>query len=508
MRRIAALLSLLALLLMPLLTSAAPETVRPPAKAGSWYPAEPARLATLIDDLLALAPATELAKHSVIRALIVPHAAYRYSGATAAVAYRAIQGRSYRRVILLGPAHRSAGETGLSVLGVEAYATPLGNVPLDRSAIAILRQNALIEARPTWHAEEHCLEIQLPFLQRALKPGWRLVPILVGSLQGNEYAQAAQALGALLDEETLLVVSSDFTHYGAAFGYLPFPADDQIAQRLRELDLGAVKQLAAKDPEEFLAYRQRTGITLCGYQPLAVMLHLLPADARLKLLRYTTSGAMSGDYRHSVSYLTALVTQPMTPRQTQPVATETLTDEQLQILYEIARLTIRARVLKDPLAIETLVARLASLPTELTGTGAAFVTLWKRQQLRGCMGTAFPMEPLYRSVMRGAEGAALHDPRFPSVAAEELTDLRLEISILSPPRPIDSVDQCEVGRYGMVLSMHDREAVFLPEVAPRMGWDCPETLRQLSLKAGLPEDAWRNGAELKVFTSRKFALPQ
>ncbi|MGD8931426.1 MAG: AmmeMemoRadiSam system protein B [Chromatiales bacterium] len=505
MRRLIPLLCLPALFLSPLVAPAGPEATRPPAKAGSWYPAEPSRLAALIDRLLTQAPVTELQENSAIRALIVPHAAYRYSGATAAIAYRALQGRSYRRVVLLGPAHHSIGESGLSVLDVQAYDTPLGAVPLDRTAIAGLRNNPLVQQRPTWHRDEHSLEIQLPFLQRVLTPGWELLPILVGNLQDDEYAQAAQALKPLIDDQTLLVISSDFTHYGAAFGYLPFPADRRIAQRLQELDLGAFEQLAAKDPEGFLDYRQRTGITICGYQPLTLLLHLLPADARLELLQYDTSGAMTGDYRQSVSYIAALITETLPPQQTQAVSSEALTEEQLQILYEIAQLTIRAQVARDPIAAEALQTRLDSIPEQLTGNGAAFVTLWEQDQLRGCVGTSLAWEPLYRSVMRGAEGAALHDPRFLPVAPQELTDLQLEISVLSEPQPIASPDECVPGKHGIVLTQQDHQAVYLPEVAPHMGWDCPETLRRLSLKAGLPEDAWRNGAELKVFTSRKFA---
>jgi hypothetical protein len=162
-------------------------------------------------------------------------------------------------------------------------------------------------------------------------------------------------------------------------------------------------------------------------------------------------------------------------------------------------------VTRDPTAVSRLQGRLTGIPAELTGTGAAFVTLWKHQQLRGCMGTALPMEPLYRSVMRGAEGAALHDNRFPPVSPQELADLDLEISVLSPPQAIESPAQCRPGEHGLILTMGDHQAVFLPEVAPHMGWDCLETLRQLSLKAGLPEDAWLNGAGLRIFTSRRFS---
>ena len=344
------------LLLLPLTLAADAVGVRPAAKAGSWYPAQPAMLQTLIDRLLAQAAAEPLPADAAIRALIVPHAAYAYSGATAAAAYRRLQGRSYRRVILLGPAHRALQERGLYILEVDAYATPLGRVPLDRAAITSLRQHPLVHQQPALHAQEHSLEIQLPFLQRVLEPGWQLLPILVGDMQQEDYPQAVEALQPLLDEQTLLVISTDFTHYGAAFRYLPFPADGRIAQRIRELDMGAFEYISARDPEGFLAYRRNTGITVCGYRPVALLLHLLPSDARVKLLQYTSSGGQSGDYRHSVSYIAALVTQAVQEKDPGVNSSDDLSEQQLQYLHALAQLTLRARVREDAAAEQALQA--------------------------------------------------------------------------------------------------------------------------------------------------------
>jgi len=181
-------------------------------------------------------------------------------------------------VVLLGPSHH-AGFRGAAIADVDAYATPLGEVPLDAVAVARLRETPLVSAGPAGPDREHSLEIQLPFLQRVLAPGWRLVPILVGRLEAEDYGPLADAIRPLLGDRTLVVVSTDFTHYGVRFGYVPFPADQEVAQRLEDLDKGALAHIAARDPAGFLDYQQRTGATICGFRPVALLLHLLPTDA-------------------------------------------------------------------------------------------------------------------------------------------------------------------------------------------------------------------------------------
>ena len=284
------------------------KTVRPPVKAGSWYPADKAELKKLIDGLLDQSSNNYEVNKVAMRGLIVPHAAYPYSGATAAAAYSKLKGRSYQRVILLGPAHMAGHLRGLYMLDVDAYETPLGKVPIDRQALAALRKSPVVYEKPILHHDEHSLEIQLPFLQRALRPGWRLLPILVGNMHPVDYQIAADALRPLIDESTLLVVSTDFTHYGTGFRYLPFPLDDRTAARLYALDMGAFARIAAKDVEGFLHYQNTTGITACGYRAGALLLHLLPPEAKVNLLQYNTSGELTADYSHSVSYIAAMIT--------------------------------------------------------------------------------------------------------------------------------------------------------------------------------------------------------
>lgn len=279
------------------------KNVRPAAVAGSWYPKDANILETYIDKLLKAAKSHQ--KFQSIQAIIAPHAGYQYSGATAADAYTALQGTIYQRVLILGPAHYTAFH-GLSIDPVDSYDTPLGNIPLDNVAISTLRSSKLIHADLYAHKKEHSIEMQLPFLQRVLPAGWKLLPILVGELSVDDYPEIINLLQPLVDANTLLIASSDFTHYGARFGYQPFAVTTNIAANLEQLDKGALAQILAKDSDAMLKYKQKTGITICGINPISILLRLLPTTAVGTLQTYTTSGQLTGDYHHSVSYMSIL----------------------------------------------------------------------------------------------------------------------------------------------------------------------------------------------------------
>lgn len=279
-----------------------------PAVAGTWYPDDPVELARLVDELFARAPRP--ADSSPPAAVIAPHAGYVYSGAVAAHGFAAVLGRSFRRVVLLGPSHY-VGFPGLAVPDAAAYLTPLGPVPIDAAAVTELRGRPGFRVDSGPFAREHSLESELPFLQRALRPGWEVVPILTGSrITGATADRLSEVLVPLLGPETLVVVSSDFTHYGRAFGYVPF--HDQIETRLRALDLGAVDRITGWDPDGFEEYVERTGATICGRDAIGLVLRIFPSDTRARLAAYDNSGRMTGDWSHAVSYA-AVVAGAATP---------------------------------------------------------------------------------------------------------------------------------------------------------------------------------------------------
>ncbi len=272
-------------------------SIKEPHLAGRWYPADRQALDRIVRELLDAGGAPQPG----VVAVVVPHAAYQYSGPTAARGFAAA-GAGVRRAVVLGPSH-FAGFRGAALLPMSGYRTPLGVVPIDAEATAALARAPLVRPNPAVFMREHALEIQLPLLQ-GLAPECTLVPLLVGSLEPGDAAALAAALRSLLEPGTLLVASSDLTHYGRRFDYLPVPPTDAsaVAAAVRRLDEGALERIVARDADGFAAYVERTGATICGRHPIEVLLRALPAGARGERLAYTTSLEVSGDYEHTVSY--------------------------------------------------------------------------------------------------------------------------------------------------------------------------------------------------------------
>jgi len=274
--------------------------VKGPNLAGTWYPASPGALAAEVGRLLGAAPpsAGEPAK-----AVIVPHAAYQFSGACAASGFARFKTSTATRAVVLAPSHH-CGFRGAAVLPADGYATPLGTVTIDTDTVAALGRHAIVRTDPAPFDKEHALEIQLPFLQTVL-PAVRLVPVLIGTVRGPDAQALAACLGPTIEEAgTVVVVSSDLTHYGDRFGYLPFPPTDErsVREGLRELDGGAVKLILAGDADALDGYIARTGATICGRAAIGVLLRVRGARGHGEQLCYRTSMDVVGDRENCVSY--------------------------------------------------------------------------------------------------------------------------------------------------------------------------------------------------------------
>jgi AmmeMemoRadiSam system protein B len=236
-----------------------------------------------------------------VASLIVPHAGFAYSGAVAASAFSRLCGHAYDRIVLIGPSHHFAFEGAAVPDAATAYRTPLGDAPIDREAVLALRAAPGFRASDRMFEPEHALEAELPFLQRVLAPDVPIVPVLLGGRATHEDAKrAAEALAPFLHPSTLVVISSDFTHFGPRFGYVPF--QDDLPTRIRELDSGAIAAIEAGDAARFARYVETTGATICGHRAIDVLLMLQGKAAGAKLLEYDTSGRMTGTWVHSVSY--------------------------------------------------------------------------------------------------------------------------------------------------------------------------------------------------------------
>ncbi len=448
--------------------------IRPAAVAGRFYPDNPGELEASVRGYLAAAKGAD----TVPKAIIAPHAGYVYSGPVAASAYAALAPARGRiaRVVLLGPCHR-VPVRGLALSGAEAFATPLGNVPLDKAMCAELARLPQVEVFDASHALEHSLEVHLPFLQVALGK-FALVPLAVGDATEAEVAHVLER--AWGGPETLIVVSSDLSHY---LSY----------DRAREMDA------ATRDAIERLDGAAIGRDHACGHVPVQGLLAL----ARKKGLRVVTadlrnSGDTAGPRDQVVGYGAWLFFETDdTPGRKKKGDGDAL-DATRAMLKRHGKglLALAASSIDHGLAHgRPLAPVLDTVPDELREHGAAFVTLKKNGCLRGCIGSPEAHRPLAADVAENAFRAAFHDPRFPKLTAEERNGLDLSVSVLTKPEAMVFSDhahflsQLRPGIDGLIIAEGSRRALFLPSV-----WEqFPQAeffLAHLKAKAGMAADHW------------------
>ena len=460
-----------------------------------WYDDDPQALSRQLEGFFDKARIETI--DNVI-AFILPHAGYDWSGQTAAFALKATK-KNYNRIVVIGPSHRTYMEEILSVPRGSHYETPLGKVPLDAEFIEELLKFSVFQDLPYALDNENSVEMEVPLLQYWQKD-FKLVLIVAGQCSLPTVRKAGRILRGLVDEDTLVVASSDFVHYGRGHRYVPFT--ENIPERIKELDMGAYEYIAKKDAKGFLDYRSRTGATICGTMSIAVLLSMLDAGTTAHLAKYTRSGELTGDYSNSVSYLSVVFSGRWSDRPEAQPEQSKLTEEDKKRLLSLARKSIlyylENKALPEAAELNITVSGAMESPR------AAFVTLKKESRLRGCIGDIFPQRPLYKSVIYNAVSAAVRDRRFPPVTRDECKDLTIEISALTAPQPVESPNDIRIGTDGVVLKKDGRSAVYLPQVAPEQGWGLNETLSNLSLKAGLPADAWKEGASFLVFQATVF----
>ena len=459
--------------------------------SGSWYPGNAAELHRLLDERFEESR-TRTGPYLFPDAIgfVTPHAGPAWSGGVAAAVYRALQQQAPERVVLLAFPHRG-GLTGVASPEVEAIATPLGCVPIDRSFAA--RFPTVPEGRVC----DHSFEIQLPFLQKAV-PRAQIQPLYVGHMNPAERAIVASRLAEDWRPDTVFLASSDFNHYGRSFGYYPFPPDSAVAGRLRELDGDCMEAAGSLDSTLFLETLRERQCNVCGSGPIALLLDVL---ARLggdeifqATLDYQTSGEISGDYRDSVSYAAlGYYRRPAFD----------LNEDDRRALLTSATLSLdrlRASGIREPAATED------GSPA-LTARRGVFVSLHQGARLLGCLGNPLSEVPLLAEVPRLALAAALDDPRFQHESALP-PDVEIEISVLTPLRRIRDAGQICVGAHGVLLNREARCGLLLPQVATERDWTSEQFLKAVCRKALLaPEDCHHPRARLFVFGAQVFSTP-
>ena len=458
--------------------------------AGAWYPGDAAALRTLLEKAL---DASVRRTGPYVRpggiAFIAPHAAPAYSGTVAASVYRHIAASGATRVILLGFSHRQSLR-GIAIPDAAAIETPLGSIAVDRRSADTLAATPPFHTAPVEAACDHSVEIQIPFLQ-LLSPGASIVPLYIGRLDDDQRRAAARALRQCLDGRTVFVASSDLTHYGRDFGFQPFDAEAAQSHGLRTLDLGALDAAGSLDPVVFRAELQRTRATVCGAAPIELLLETLgglATDLYQDTLDYQTSGEITGDFKHSVSYGAAGCF---------PAEAFWLDESCRAALLERTRATLDyyRSTGSEPVA--------ADPPAELTQRGRAFVSLYASASLRGCVGRFEESAELARVVPRLARSAFEDDHRFQPVERDESTEL--EVHVLTPPKRIADPSRFEPGVHGGYLKVGSRRGLLLPVVAERYGLSRGTFLRQLARKAGVDDDIYsRDGWELSLFRAQVF----
>lgn len=465
---------------------------------GSWQPWYPGREGVLRKQL-----ETYFAKADVespagkIRAVVAPHAGYEYSGLTAAYAYKPLRKGDYERVILLGVNHSIRALHGGAITDAESWETPLGKINVDREVCDRLLEDELFVSIPVDEDTEHSLEIHLPFLQERLA-AFKLVPVMVGDVSDDDCCRMGALLKPFIDEQTLVVASSDFTHYGPRFHYVPFR--DNIEENLKELDMGAVERINDADFKGFRDYVRKTRATICGRNPIGILLNIVPEDMKGELVRYTTSGEMTGSFTDSVSYAAIRFSGDL----------KLLNKSERETLLRLARDTIET-YLSSEKVIDPTQGDYELTPVLRRELGT-FVTLRKQGALRGCIGVIEERLPLCRAVVEYAIHAATRDPRFRPVTAEEAKEIEIEISVmnptadlLSPFQKVKDVSEIVIGRDGLFLKKGMVQGILLPQVPVEQGWDRDTLLVGICRKAGLPDGSWEDkDAELYRFSAQVF----
>lgn len=476
--------------------------VKEPNVAGAFYPRDAQDLASAVRWYLDNAKDVKVEGEPVV--LIVPHAGYVYSAPVAAYGFKAVEGKAYETVVILGPSHYFPFH-GASVYSRGTFRTPLGTLDIDTAAASsfLASGKGLVVDEQGYFEQEHSIEVELPFLQSVLKPGFKILPVLVGDMNYDECLRLASFLADLSNGRNMLVVvSTDLSHY-------------KTYREALDYDARTAAYLAAFDTRGLWDAVASTGWNVCGIRPLVAGMEYarqIGAD-EFSLLRAANSGDTAGGRDRVVGYLSAVLSKPQDGRSPAPVAAQDdsitqndtgesmLTQQDKKRLLEIARETIAAHTAGKSLPV------FHESGAGLNLKRGCFVTLRERGSLRGCIGLFSSDEPLYRSVQSMAVASSSQDYRFSPVRPQELKDITIEISVLSEPGLIDDWKKIRLGIDGVIVRRGYSSGVFLPQVATETGWDLETFLSELcSQKAGLPSDCYKDpGTKIYTFQAEIFS---
>jgi len=457
------------------------EKVRQATVAGSFYPADSKELSAMIDGLLS--QVSEPLITDPILAVVAPHAGYAYSGPVAAYTYAQLKGHTYTRVVVIAPSHYEAFGYS-SVYDGDAYATPLGNVPVDKAfARELVKISSTMKLssqghNPTSAGGEHSVEVQLPWLQKVLG-SFAVVPIVMG----DQSYENSRALGVALEKlikrdgkpgETLVLASSDLSHYHTY--------DDAV-----KIDHKTLSALQSWDYFSMSRNFQTRVWEACGGAPIvAAMIYAERMGAnQARVLKYANSGDVTGDRSRVVGYSADVFVKAPNGKSTE--ASFSLSEPEKNDLLALARKSVE-HVVREGDAYEPPASTSAALNQER----GAFTTLRIDGALRGCIGYTSAAKPLYITVRDTATLAAMRDTRFKPVTESELPRLDYEISVLSPLRRVTDIQQIRIGDHGLLMKNGDKEGLLLPQVPVEQKWELETFLDHTCAKAGMRSGCWKD----------------
>jgi MEMO1 family protein len=469
-------------------------TDRKPAVAGQFYPEDKDKLTQEVKTLLSSAVPRQ---SKGVRAIISPHAGYVFSGSVAASAFNQIDGEvSYKRVFVIASSHRVSFDYA-ALYDIGNFEMPYGVVKVDTAFC-----KSLVEKHPETfsadrdpHLKEHSLEVQLPFLHYTLKTPYSIVPIIIGTSDPAVCKRIASVLKPYLNKENLFVISSDFSHY-------PEYAD---AQQVDEITKEAI---LSNNPLTLLRTLSENSdnntphlvTSLCGWTSVLTLMYMTTNNDSLeyRAIKYMNSGDAKyyGEHERVVGYWGIAVSEKEIGD-----SEFQLTENDKKALLKIASDTIKEYCLNNRKPDLKNYDFSATLKMHC----GAFVSLHNHRALRGCIGLITSNQPLYKVIQEMALSACSNDHRFKPVEAEELPDLDIEISVLSPMMRIQSIDEIQLGKHGILIKQNNRSGLFLPQVATETNWTMEEFLGYCSRdKAGLGWDGWKT-ADIYIFTATVFS---
>ena len=451
--------------------------IREPAVAGMFYPAS---RESLIAEIKSYLNNAKVPKIDNVKIVISPHAGYIYSGPVAAYGYKVIEGKKYDNVFIFAPSHR-ASFSGISVYDGEGYKTPLGIVKINTEIVkSLISSSEYINFHREAHIYEHSLEVQLPFLQVVLENDFKLIPALVGSHDIKELIEVAKVVNDFIGENDLIVLSTDLSHYYSS-------------ERAKQLDSVAIEDIKNIDVEKFYKDIASGKTEACGFGPLIIgmVIAKLRGWNNCEILKYADSGDVSGDKSQVVGYVSAVIYDNSDDF--------SLNEYEKDTLHKIAYESIKSKLEGRPFSLEY------EITPNLAQKRGAFVTLHKFGELRGCIGNIVGIKPLHETVKEMARAAAFEDPRFTPLRPEELKDIDIEISVLTPLKKVKNIDEIQVGKHGIYIKKGFYSGLLLPQVAVEYNWDRYTFLDNTCMKAGLPPGCWKDPeTEIYIFSADVF----